>query len=125
MKQIEIGRYAAEPDEIITIDVTAEKHPLLVAFQDPYGTIWDPVSRNALSEKRQFSMPKKPTGEVSFAAASFGEAIQADDPDPTTRYTVTISGSNGGSNTEYIVLGKGEGSRTVIYEFETDYSGPS
>jgi hypothetical protein len=124
MKQIGTERYAAAPDEIITIDVTAGKLPFLVTFQDPPdGAIWSQVSRNGLSEKRSFSMPPGP-GAVRFAA-SFNEATQADAADPTTRYTVNVSGSYGGVYSHDIVLAKGEDSRTVIYEFETDYPGPS
>jgi len=125
MKQIEPQRYAADPGEIITIDVTAERQPLLVAFQDaPDGTNWDQVWHNELSERRSFSMPTALGEKVRFAA-SFGEAIQPNDPAPSTRYTIKISGSHGGLNGHDIVLPKGGGSRIFIYEFETDYPGPS
>jgi hypothetical protein len=125
MKQIDTETYVAKPGEIITIDVAVGKRPFLVAFQDPPdGVSWEQVSRNELSERRSFSMPRGSGAVVRFAA-QFDEATQAGDPDSNSHYDVTISGSHGGFNRHTIVLAKGKGPRTVIYEFETDYPGPS
>jgi len=117
MQPIDDNHYLANPSERIRVFVCVDKRPYLCVFQDPPdGSVWEHVKQQGLCEERFFHMPAGANGKVTYST-SYDAQIANDDPDPKATYTITISGSAGGSRTSTIVVPKGTGPIPIDYFF--------
>lgn len=117
MRAIDDNHYATTPNERIRVYVCVDKLPYLCVFEDPPdGSQWEGANIQGKCEERFFRMPSEKSGQVAYDAA-YDTRIADDDPDPKATYTVTISGSSGGSRTSKVVVPKGAGPITCSYYF--------
>jgi len=117
MQPIDDTNYSTVPGERIKIQVCVDKRPYLCAFQDPPdGSHWEDASLQGNCEVRFFHTPASASGNVTYDA-DYDTQIADGDPDPKATYTITISGSAGGTRTSSVVVPKGAGPISVTYRF--------
>jgi hypothetical protein len=117
MIPIDDNHYSTEPNERIRVYVCVDKPPYICVFQDPPdGSRWEDISMQGNCEERFFRTPPEHGGEVTYDV-DYDTRIADDDPDPKATYTITISGSEGGSRTSTVVVPKGAGPITFTYYY--------
>ncbi len=117
MQPIDDNHYLTVVDERIRVYVCIDKPPFLCVFQDPPdGSKWEQVSKQGNCEERFFRTSPEKGAKVTYDAA-YDARLADGDPDPKATYTLTISGSAGGSKTSKVVVPKGAGPITITYYF--------
>jgi len=120
MIPIDDNHYRTQPNERIRVFVCVDKPPFLCVYQDPPdGSQWEDISPQGNCEERFFRTSSASGANVTYDVA-YDERIADEDPDPKATYTITISGSAGGSRTSRVVVPKGAGPITIAYYFTND-----
>lgn len=117
VQPIDDNHYITALNERIKVYVCVDKPPYLCVFQDPPdGSQWENQAMHGNCEERYFRTPAQSGGKVTYDAI-YDAQIADSDPDPKATYTITISGSAGGSRTSKVVVPKGAGPITITYYF--------